>query len=78
MKNTRNAEVYKVASKYAQALLGYKNAHMRATEAYNAVSAIAKKNGWTLKERESVWNSELRYALKFWDVPVENLMAFNC
>ena len=78
MQNTnRYPKVYRIANEYVQAILGYEGKNMRATEAYNAVSAIAKENGWNAEMREKVWNSELRYAFKFWDVPVSQLMACN-
>lgn len=75
--NKRNPQVYRVASEYAQMVLGYENADMCAAKADNAVRAIAKENGWTAEERETVWNTELRFALKFWDVSTETLMACN-
>ena len=74
---TRNHEIYRVASEYARTILGYETASMSATQAFNAVRAIARANNWTLEHRESVWNTELKYALRFWNVSTADLMACN-
>ena len=75
--NERYPEVYRIASEYALAMLGYEGHNMRPTEAFNLRRAIAKRLGWSADKIEQVWNNELRYALRFWDVSVADLMACN-
>lgn len=78
MKSTkRYPEVYRKASEYAKWLLHYPNADFDCTDAYNFRVRYAKENGLSYAEREAIWNQELRYALKFWDVSVSQLMACN-
>lgn len=79
MKSTkRYPEVYRKASNYAKWLLHYQDADFGATDAYNFRIHYAKENGLSRAECETIWNQELRYALKFWDVSTANLMACNC
>ena len=78
MKNIeRFPEVYRIASKYALAVLGYEGENMRATEAYNLRREIGKRTGWSFSKTEEIWDTELKFALRFWDVPIEVLMANN-
>ena len=78
MKNIeRFPEVYRIASEYAKALLGYEDCNMRATEAFNLRREVARRNGWSIEKAEQIWNVELRFAIRFWDVSIETLMANN-
>ena len=76
MKNVkRYPEVYRIASEYTLALLGYEGHNMRPTEAHTAVREIARKLGWSSEKREQIWSFELRCAFQMWDVPISELMA---
>lgn len=78
MKNIkRYPEFYRIANKYARFVLGYENENMTSDKAFSLRCEVEKKLGLDAIEGYEIWMNELSYALKFWDVPVSELMACN-